>query len=134
MKSKANGMKWKRDAEMRVEVVKLLHHPPYTDNVVELTIPIAVPDLDRVREFAYKLHIQGQQWRGEFQGWPAYYRPEDRSRKPPNSKQAFCPAEFWIGTDHIWTFTISWEDGAEQEPLELESKYSAMYQATDDRQ
>ena len=109
---------------MPVEVVKLPYHTPYTDTASELTIPVAIPELEQVRRFAYKLHLQGEPWRGDFEGWPAYYTPEDRSRKPPNSRQPFYPAEFWIGTDHIWTFTMAWEEGAEQEPLELETKYS----------
>ena len=71
-----------------------------------------------------RLHAQGQSRRGDYQGWPAYYTPEDRKHKPAHSKQPFYPAEFWIGTDRIWTFTMAWEDGADQEPLELESKYS----------
>ncbi len=111
---------------MQVEVIKLPYYTPYADSATELTIPIAIPDLDQVRTFAYMLHAQAKLWRGEYQGWPAYYTPEDRSRKPSNSKQAFYPAEFWIGTDHIWTFTIAWEEGTEQEPLELESKYSRL--------
>ncbi len=84
-----------------------------------------IPMLDDVRLLASQLHHQGKLWSGEYQGWPAYYTPEDRTRKPANSKQQFYPAEFWIGTDRIWTFTMAWEDGADEEPLELESKYYA---------
>jgi len=109
---------------MPVEVIKLPYQAPYADAKVELTIPVAIPNLDEVRGLAYKLHGQGQPWRGDYQGWPAYYTPEDRSRKPARSKQSFYPAEFWIGTDHIWTFTLAWEEGAEAEPFALESKYS----------
>ena len=109
---------------MQVEVIKLPYLvEAYTDTKTDLTIPIVIPDLAEIREFVAKLHAQDKPWRGEFQGWSAYYTPEDRSRKPPNSKQAFYPAEFWMGIDHIWTFTISWEDGRDQEPFELESKY-----------
>lgn len=111
---------------MQVEVIKLPYQAPYTDTKIELTIPIAIPDLAEVRTLAGKLHEQGQPWRGEYQGWPAYYKPEDRSRKPANSKQQFYPAEFWIGTDRVWTFTLAWEDGADEEPLALESKYSSI--------
>ena len=109
---------------MQVEVIKLPYQAPYATVATELTFPIAIPDLEQVRAFAYKLHAQGQPWRGDYRGWPAYYTPEDRSRRPANSKQAFYPAEFWAGTDHIWTFALAWEDGTDQEPFELESKYS----------
>jgi len=109
---------------MQVEVIKLMVQAPYADTKTELTIPVAIPDLDPVRAFAHKLHAQGQPWHGNYQGWPAYYTPEDRSRKPAHSRQPFYPAEFWIGTDRIWTFTMAWKDGADEEPLELESKYS----------
>lgn len=108
---------------MQVEVVKLSYYTPYTKTATELTIPVAIPDLEYVRQFAYKLHAEKKSWHGQYQGWPAYYTPEDYSRKPPHSKQAFYPAEFWIGTDQIWTFTMAWEDGAGEEPAELESKY-----------
>lgn len=108
---------------MQVAVVKLPYYARDTDITTELTIPVAIPDLAQVREFAYQLHEQERSWRGEYAGWPAYYTPEDHSRKPAHSKQQFYPAEFWIGTDRIWTFTIAWEDGAEEDPLELESKY-----------
>lgn len=110
---------------MQVEIVKLPYYTPYTETTTELTIPVFIPNLDQVRQFAYKLHVQKKNWRGEYQGWPAYYTPEDHSRKPPHSKQTFYPAEFWIGTDRVWTFTMAWEDGAEEEPAELESKYFA---------
>ena len=97
--------------------------PPYAETKIELTIPIAIPDLALVRIFAQELHRQGFAWQGAYEGWPAYYTPEDRTQKPPHSKQAFRPAEFWIGTDPVWTFTLSWEEGAKEKPLELESKY-----------
>ena len=109
---------------MQVEVIRLPYHAVYTGTETELTIPVAFPELSQVRVFAYKLHHQGLPWRGDYQGWPAYYTPEDQSQKPPYSKQTFYPAEFWIGTDHVWTFTMAWEDGADEEPFELESKYS----------
>lgn len=110
---------------MQVEVVKLPYYTRQAKTAIELTIPVAIPDLDEVKEFAYQLHDKNKNWRGQYQGWPAYYTAEDRNRKPPHSKQAFYPAEFWIGTDRIWTFTIAWEDGAEEDPVELESKYFA---------
>ncbi len=109
---------------MQVEVIKLQYRAPYADIETELTISVAIPDLEQVHAFADNLHTQGKPWRGEYQGWLAYYTPEDRSHKPQNSKQEFYPAEFWIGTDHSWAFTLAWEDGAEQTPLTLESKYS----------
>jgi len=108
---------------MQVAVIKLPYYTRETDITTELTIPVAVPDLAQIRDFACELHKKGKAWRGEYAGWPAYYTPEDWSRKPPYSKQQFYPAEFWIGTDRIWTFTMAWEDGAEEEPIELESKY-----------
>lgn len=109
---------------MQVEVVKLPYYMPRSKTAIELTIPVAIPDLAQVREFAHHLHTQNKSWRGQYQGWPAYYIAEDRSRKPSYSKQAFYPAEFWIGTDQVWTFTIAWEEGAAEEPTELESKYT----------
>ncbi|MFN8440019.1 MAG: hypothetical protein U0175_04575 [Caldilineaceae bacterium] len=109
---------------MQVEVIKLPYQSPYTEKKVDLIIPVAIPDLEELRAFAYALHEQGIAWHGDYGGWPAYYTPEDHTQKPPNSKQRFRPAEFWIGTDLVWSFTFSWEDGADEEPIEMESRYN----------
>ena len=51
-------------------------HDDYTS-----IVPVVVPDLDEVWEFAAKLHAEGKAWKGEAFGWQAEYNPE---RPEPN--------------------------------------------------
>jgi len=55
-------------------------------------VPVIIPDLDEVREFAYQLHATGKEWRGEVFGWQAEYNPQ-RSDPPLDSKMKFTPAD-----------------------------------------
>ena len=36
-------------------------------------VPVAIPDINEVREFAAKLHAKGKAWKGEAFGWQAEY-------------------------------------------------------------
>ena len=84
----------------------------------ESIIPVALPDLDEVREFAGKVHAQGQAWTGEAFGWPAEYHPE-RAEAPRDSKMTFTPADFCIGQSGIWFFSLMWEHGRDAPPVEF---------------
>lgn len=82
------------------------------------TIPIVIPDLDEVRAFAAKLHVEGKLWQGEAFGWQAEYNPE--SPEPPlDSKMTFTPADFCIGESGIWFFSLMWERGKNNAPVEF---------------
>ena len=81
-------------------------------------VPIFVPDLDAVIEFAFKLHADGKAWEGEAFGWQAEYTPESR-KKPAGSEMRFTPAIFWIGESGIWFFSLMWEYGKNKEPTEF---------------
>ncbi len=41
-----------------------------------LTLPVAIPALLDVTQFAKALHAAGQPWEGTAFGWPADYTPE----------------------------------------------------------
>ena len=84
----------------------------------DLVIPIVVPDLDEVRAFADKLHRIGKNWSGEAFGWQAEYDAE-RPEPPLDSKMTFMPADFYIGESGIWFFSLMWEHGADQAPVEF---------------
>lgn len=84
----------------------------------ESIVPVALPELREVREFARNLHAQGQPWTGEAFGWPAEYHPE-RSEPPLDSKLAFTPADFCIGQSGIWFFSLMWEHGKDAAPAEF---------------
>ncbi|MBM3146063.1 MAG: hypothetical protein FJ010_14055 [Chloroflexi bacterium] len=81
-------------------------------------VPVIIPDLDEVREFAYQLHATGKEWRGEVFGWQAEYNPQ-RSDPPLDSKMKFTPADFCIGESNIWFFSLMWEHGKDEEPVEF---------------
>jgi len=81
-------------------------------------IPVVIPDLEKVREFAYQLHTKGKAWRGEAFGWQAEYNPQ-REEPPLDSKMKFTPADFCIGESNIWFFSLMWEEGKDSEPVEF---------------
>jgi hypothetical protein len=74
--------------------------------------------LDDVRRFATELHHQGKPWQGEAFGWEAEYNPQ-RAEPPLDSKMTFTPADFCIGESGIWFFSLMWEYGHDQEPVEF---------------
>jgi len=81
-------------------------------------VPVAIPDIDEVRRFAAKLHAKRKAWKGEAFDWQAEYNPE-RPEPPLDSKMTFTPADFCIGESGIWFFSIMWEHGSNEEPVEF---------------
>lgn len=84
----------------------------------EPVIPIVIPDLDEVRGFAAVLHMAGKAWRGEAFGWQAEYNPE-QTTPPLDSHMTYTPADFSIGESGIWFFSLLWEHGRDQPPVEF---------------
>jgi hypothetical protein len=82
-----------------------------------IAVPVAIPDLARVRDFAAHLHTANQPWRGESFGWSAEYNPE-RPEAPLDSKMTFTPADFSIGESGVWFYSLLWERGRDQEAME----------------
>lgn len=81
-------------------------------------LPVVIPDLNEVRTFANHLHAARKHWQGEIFGWQAEYTPESR-KKPLGSKMRFTPADFCIGESGIWFYSLMWEHGRNQEPVEF---------------
>jgi hypothetical protein len=81
-------------------------------------VPIAVPDRHEVRAFAERLHARGQPWKGEAFGWSAEYNPQ-RPEPPIDSKMLFTPADFCIGESGIWFYSLMWEHGRNEPPVEF---------------
>lgn len=81
-------------------------------------VPIFVPDLDEVRQLAGQLHAKGEYWKGDAFGWEAEYHPE-HAQPPLDSKMGFTPADFCIGESGIWFFSMMWEHGRDQAPVEF---------------
>ena len=81
-------------------------------------VPVMIPELDAVREFAARLHQEGKAWKGEAYGWQAEYNPE--SPEPPlDSRMTFTPADFCIGESGLWFFSLMWEHGKDAEASEF---------------
>ena len=99
------------------EILKLTIESPMS-NGATATVPIAIPALADVRDFAASLHAAGRDWSGEAFGWQAEYLAE-RAEPPLDSKLTFTPADFWIGESGIWFFSLSWEHGRTAPPLEF---------------
>ncbi len=81
-------------------------------------VPIVIPDLADVRKLANELHTKGEAWQGEAFGWSAEYNPE-RAEPPLDSKMTFTPADFVIGESGIWFFSMLWEYGKDNPPVEF---------------
>lgn len=84
----------------------------------EAVLPVVVPDLAVVREFACGLHESGRPWEGEFHGWRGEYVPE-RAEPPVGSRLTFTPAEFCVGESGVWFLSLVWERGGTAEPVEF---------------
>lgn len=80
-------------------------------------VPVFIPDLEKIRAFAGRLHAKRQPWQGEAFGWSAGYNPSSLE-PPPDSKMRFTPADFWIGDGAIWFFALLWEQGDDKSPVE----------------
>jgi len=81
-------------------------------------VPVVIPELDEVRQFASELHAKGESWTGDVFGWPAEYCVE-RPEPPLDSKLPFTPAEFCIGETGVWFFSLLWEHGKDAPPVEF---------------
>ena len=82
------------------------------------TQALTSPDLKEVKAFANHLHSLGKHWQGEIFGWQAGYTPES-DKKPEDSKMTSTPADFWIGENAIWFFSLMWERGKDKDPTEF---------------
>ncbi|HZQ07117.1 MAG TPA: hypothetical protein VFD70_11095 [Anaerolineae bacterium] len=75
-------------------------------------------NLNRARKFAIDLHRKQIEWRGEAFGWQAEYNPS-RAAPPLDSKMTFTPADLVIGESGIWFFSMMWEHGDDEPPIEF---------------
>jgi len=82
------------------------------------TLPVYIPSVEEVRNFAFDLHRKGESWEGEAFGWFAEYSPEQLT-PPLDSKMTFAPANFCIGESGIWFYSLMWERGKNQNPVEF---------------
>lgn len=82
-----------------------------------IIVPVIIPDIEEVKDFANQLHAKNQKWVGEAFGWQAEYTPES-PKAPLDSKMTFTPADFCIGQSEVWFYSLMWEKGKDKEPVE----------------
>jgi hypothetical protein len=84
-----------------------------------------------VRAFAERLHQLGKSYQDRVWGWEVSYEPEIDEPKAevevPDGKGGFVtetmplwtPASFAIGESAVWFFSLLWENGSDQSPVEF---------------
>jgi len=90
-----------------------------------------MPNLIDVRALANQLHAEGQEYSTTAWGWPVYYAPELHEEESefqiPDGMGGYrveirpfwSPASFSIGESGIWFYSLLWENGSEEEPIEF---------------
>ncbi|MFN8440678.1 MAG: hypothetical protein U0175_07920 [Caldilineaceae bacterium] len=94
-------------------------------------VPVVVPELDRVRALAQLLHTRGQPFRDTLWGWAVQYEPEINEAAAEyqiptaeggyrvETRPFWSPASFTIGESGLWFFSLLWENGPDQPPVEF---------------
>lgn len=96
-----------------------------------VTVPISIPNLDDIRRLAARLHESGKPYHDRAWGWEVTYEPElsesEAEVEVPDGEGGFvsqvmplwAPASFTIGESGVWFFSLMWENGADQPPVEF---------------
>jgi hypothetical protein len=96
-----------------------------------VAVPLFIPDLDEVRALAARLHKSAQPYHGRAWGWEVTYEPAvtepDAEVEVPDGKGGFTietmplwmAASFTIGESGVWFFSLLWENGIDQPPVEF---------------
>ncbi len=114
---------------VRVDV----HHDNHnhTDDSHAVMVPVVVPDLAAVHGLADRLHTEGREYSGIVWGWPVQYDPELREEAAefqiPDGEGGYrteirpfwSPASFTIGENGVWFYSLLWEYGSDQAPVEF---------------
>jgi hypothetical protein len=95
------------------------------------TVAVAVPDLAAVRALAEQLHRERREYSGVAWGWPVQYDPElceDTAEfQVPDGQGGYrtevrpfwSPASFTIGESGVWFYSLLWENGTDEVPVEF---------------
>ncbi len=110
-------------AQVRIHV----HH----DDNDSAVIPVALPSLTEVRALAERLHALNSPYHDVLWGWPVDYEPELREDHATFEVPDGCggyrteiapfwsPAMFTIGESGVWFYSLTWEHGKDQPPVEF---------------
>lgn len=111
-----------------IQIKVNVHHQEDADAT---TVPVAVPDLATVRILAERLHRGGHGYSDVVWGWPVYYEPELQEDAAefqiPDGEGGYkieirpfwSPASFTIGESGIWFYSLLWEHGRHEAPIEF---------------
>jgi hypothetical protein len=114
---------------MNIVQIKVKVHREEDPDVT--TVPVAVPELSSARALAERLHREGREYSGIAWGWPVYYEPELQEDAAefqiPDGKGGYkteirpfwSPASFTIGESGIWFYSLLWEHGHHEAPIEF---------------
>lgn len=96
-----------------------------------VNVPLFIPNLDEVRALAMRLHADAQPYQSRAWGWEVTYEPEvtesDAEVEVADGKGGFVTeimpmwmaASFTIGESGVWFFSLLWENGVDQPPVEF---------------
>ena len=96
-----------------------------------VTVPVSIPALEDVYVLAMRLHEIGQSYHDRAWGWEVTYESElskaEAEVEVPDAKGGFAmqvmslwmPASFTIGESGVWFFSLLWENGVNQTPVEF---------------
>jgi hypothetical protein len=94
-------------------------------------IPVSIPPLNDVRDMATRLREGDKSCHDHAWGWEVTYEPElsepGAEIEAPDGEGGFVtqvmslwtPASFTIGESGVWFFSLMWENGAGQPPVEF---------------
>jgi len=121
---------------MKTIQITIPEHVPVTQTGVRPTIPVSIPPIEDVIQFAKTFHAAGKVWEGTVLGWPADYTPEIHEENAlfeeydengvihTTTEKRWSPAMFCIGVNGIWFVSLTWELGLNAEPwIYLEDDY-----------
>ncbi|MBX3052649.1 MAG: hypothetical protein KF753_14295 [Caldilineaceae bacterium] len=112
----------------------VLQTQPKRGHSRSVTVPVSIPALEDVYALAMRLHKTGQPYSGRSWGWEVTYEPElsepEAEVEVPDGKGGlvtqsmplWMPASFTIGESGVWFFSLSWENGADETPVEFLDK------------
>lgn len=104
---------------------------PHNGRSRSVSVPLSIPELADVRKLAADLHAQTQPHHGRAWGWEVTYEPEIHEAAAhvdvPNGQDGFTtevmplwmPASFTIGESGVWFFSLMWENGVDEPPVEF---------------